>query len=46
MVKIDFGEAIKAGKSGKPVALTLFLNWAIKPFTMFRSRLNPFVAKW
>ncbi|WP_198470163.1 ACR3 family arsenite efflux transporter [Acetomicrobium sp. S15 = DSM 107314] len=35
MVKIDFGEAIKAGKSGKPVALTLFLNWAIKPFTMY-----------
>jgi len=35
MVKIDFGSAIKAGKSGKPVALTLFLNWAIKPFTMY-----------
>ncbi len=35
MVKINFGEAIKAGKSGKPVALTLFLNWAIKPFTMY-----------
>lgn len=35
MVKIDFGEAIKAGKSGKPVVLTLFLNWAIKPFTMY-----------
>ena len=35
MVKIDFGEVIKAGKSGKPVFLTLFLNWAIKPFTMY-----------
>jgi len=35
MVKIDFSEVIKAGKSGKPVALTLFLNWAIKPFTMY-----------
>ena len=35
MVKIDFGEVIKAGKSGKPVLLTLFLNWAIKPFTMY-----------
>ncbi|NQT68531.1 MAG: arsenical-resistance protein, partial [Desulfobacteraceae bacterium] len=27
MVKIDFGEVIKAGKSGKPVFLTLFVNW-------------------
>jgi arsenite transporter len=35
MVKIDFTEVIKAGKSGKPVLLTLFVNWAIKPFTMY-----------
>ncbi len=35
MVKIDFAEVIKAGKSIKPVGLTLFINWAIKPFTMF-----------
>jgi ACR3 family arsenite transporter len=35
MVKIDFAEVLKAGKSGKPVALTLFVNWAIKPFTMY-----------
>ena len=35
MVKIDFAEVVKAGKSGKPVALTLFVNWAIKPFTMY-----------
>ncbi|MFC1523675.1 ACR3 family arsenite efflux transporter [Thermodesulfobacteriota bacterium] len=35
MVKIDFGEVVKAGKSGKPVFLTLFLNWAVKPFTMY-----------
>jgi len=35
MVKIDFGKVIKAGKSVKPVALTLFINWAIKPFTMY-----------
>jgi len=34
MVKIDFREVIKAGKSGKPVFLTLFVNWAIKPFTL------------
>jgi ACR3 family arsenite transporter len=35
MVKIDFKEVIKAGKSIKPVGLTLFANWAIKPFTMY-----------
>ncbi|GAI33326.1 unnamed protein product, partial [marine sediment metagenome] len=35
MVKIDFAEVIKAGKSGKPVLLTLFVNWAVKPFTMY-----------
>jgi ACR3 family arsenite transporter len=35
MVKIDFAEVVRAGKSGKPVFLTLFLNWAIKPFTMY-----------
>ncbi len=35
MVKIDFTEVINAGKNGKPVLLTLFLNWAIKPFTMY-----------
>jgi arsenite transporter len=35
MVKIDFTEVIKAGKSGKPVLLTLFVNWAVKPFTMY-----------
>jgi ACR3 family arsenite transporter len=35
MVKIDFAEVLKAGKSIKPVLLTLFINWAIKPFTMY-----------
>ena len=35
MVKIDFGEVLKAGKSLKPVGLTLFVNWAVKPFTMY-----------
>jgi ACR3 family arsenite transporter len=35
MVKIDFSEVIKAGKSGKPVFLTLFVNWFVKPFTMY-----------
>lgn len=35
MVKIDFGEVLKAGQSIRPVGLTLFINWAIKPFTMY-----------
>lgn len=35
MVKIDFAEVVKAGKSIKPVGLTLFINWAVKPFTMY-----------
>ena len=35
MVKIDFAEVLKAGKSARPVGLTLFVNWAIKPFTMY-----------
>jgi len=35
MVKIDFTEVVKAGKSIKPVTLTLLVNWTIKPFTMY-----------
>ncbi len=35
MVKIDFGEVVKAGRSVRPVGLTLFVNWAVKPFTMY-----------
>lgn len=35
MVKIDFSQVIQTGKTPKPVFLTLFINWAIKPFTMF-----------
>ncbi len=35
MVKIDFAEVLKAVKNIKPVGLTLFVNWAIKPFTMY-----------
>ncbi|MBN1663125.1 MAG: ACR3 family arsenite efflux transporter [Deltaproteobacteria bacterium] len=34
MVKIDFAEVIKAGKTPKPVILTLIVNWCIKPVTM------------
>ncbi len=35
MVKIDFAEVLKAGRNAKPVGLTLFVNWAIKPFSMY-----------
>jgi len=35
MVKIDFHEVVKAGKAAKPVGLTMFINWAVKPFTMY-----------
>jgi ACR3 family arsenite transporter len=35
MVKIDFARVVKAGKSGTPVLLTLFVNWCVKPFTMY-----------
>lgn len=35
MVKIDFGEVVKAGRNPGPVLLTLLVNWGIKPFTMF-----------
>jgi ACR3 family arsenite transporter len=35
MVKIDFADVLKAGRSVKPVGLTLFVNWAVKPFTMY-----------
>ncbi len=34
MVKIDFGEVVKAGHNHRPVLLTLIVNWLIKPFTM------------
>ncbi len=35
MVKIDFAEVLRAGKSIRPVGLTLVVNWLIKPFTMY-----------
>jgi len=35
MVKIDFSEVLRAGKAVRPVGLTLFINWAVKPFTMY-----------
>ncbi len=35
MVKIDFAEVVRAGRSFRPVGLTLAVNWAVKPFTMY-----------
>jgi len=35
MVKIDFTEVLKAGRNFRPVSLTLIINWAVKPFTMY-----------
>jgi ACR3 family arsenite transporter len=35
MVKIDFAKVLRAGRNAKPVGLTLFINWAVKPFTMY-----------
>ena len=35
MVKIDFAEVLSAGRNMKPVLLTLFVNWGVKPFTMY-----------
>ena len=34
MVQIDFRKVIQAGKTPKPVGITLLVNWAVKPFTM------------
>lgn len=35
MLQIDFSQVVNAVKAPKPVALTLFINWGIKPFSMF-----------
>jgi len=34
MVKIDFAQVVKSARTPKPVLLTLFINWAVKPFSM------------
>jgi len=34
MVQISFEEVKKSIKAPKPIGLTLFMNWVIKPFTM------------
>ncbi len=35
MVKIDFTRVVQAGRNGKPIFLTLVINWLVKPFTMY-----------
>jgi ACR3 family arsenite transporter len=35
MLQIDFGSIIRVGKNPKGLIITLIVNWAIKPFTMF-----------
>ncbi|NCQ33862.1 ACR3 family arsenite efflux transporter, partial [bacterium] len=35
MVKIDFSRVVQSGKSAGPILLTLFVNWCVKPFTMY-----------
>lgn len=51
MVQIDFTEVVEAVRNPKPVILTLVVNWAIKPFTMFffawlfmRNIWQPFIS--
>lgn len=34
MLKISFSEILNVRRNSKPLSLTVFVNWAIKPFTM------------
>jgi len=35
MLKIDFGSIMQVGKNPKGLFITLFVNWMVKPFSMF-----------
>ena len=35
MLQIDFGSIMRVGRNPKGLVITLIVNWAIKPFTMF-----------
>jgi ACR3 family arsenite transporter len=35
MVKIDLKDVMRAGKTPKPVLMTLGINWLVKPFSMY-----------
>ncbi len=56
MVQIDFSSIVRVGKKPKGLAVTLIVNWLIKPFTMaifaviffkyvFAAFINPVLAK-
>jgi ACR3 family arsenite transporter len=56
MVQIDFSSIVRVGKKPKGLAITLVVNWVIKPFTMavfaviflkylFSAFINPILAK-
>lgn len=34
LLKVDFGQLVKVGEQVKGIGITLFVNWAIKPFSM------------
>jgi len=35
MLKIDFGSIVQVGRNPKGLFVTLFVNWLVKPFSMF-----------
>ena len=35
MLKIDFGSILQVGKNPRGLFITLFVNWLVKPFSMF-----------
>ncbi len=35
MLKIDFGSLLEVGRNPKGLFITIFVNWAVKPFSMF-----------
>jgi ACR3 family arsenite transporter len=35
MLKIDFGSIVQVGKNPRGLFVTLFVNWLVKPFSMF-----------
>jgi ACR3 family arsenite transporter len=40
LVKIDFGELHRVKERWRGTAVTLFVNWAVKPFSMADLRAN------
>lgn len=46
MLQIDFSQVSNVVKAPRPVLLTLFINWGIKPFTMFATAWLFFQVVW